>query len=697
LAIYCNASLTEPTSESDQSLRRNPRRTQESRESGVLQNKKKKENRAQKNDEEKKCKKKCKKANPPKKTIKKCGCPTSKPTSFPTQSPPTPFPTQSPPTPFPTASPPTSPPPTIPKSSPTAPVKRLKACDQQQVIFKNIAVNAADPSFKYVPDADGSYTVKQCKTDDHISGIEDSDGNQLKTTIYGYQQDDGPCTWPGKTFESITGGLTEVRWRNNIPPGPYIITSLEGKSCIDETLDWAYNIEGFKDLTVEEDSVPVVVHMHGTHSDDEYDGHATAFYTPNFAVTGPRFQVQDYFYDQLPGTMWYHDHTHGITRLNVWAGMVGFWIVRDDKDTGAVNNPLQLPVFPYEFIGVIQDHSFKENGEHFYSAFPGDPFYDLFVDPATIQILIGRPKPKLPSKVFGADGGASIIIDQRGDYNLVNGKVWPKHEVEPRNYRLRFLNGADHAIFTAIFSCELPGTTSLSYDFSTVTKLPYTVIQTDHGKNMNAKVMKDLHIENGSRYDLVIDFGQCPGGRVIMGNTGKNGVGQFGGYGDYSNAVCDTSLGVTACNPRLNNEQRLFPQPDGDDPWLICDLNLIMAFDVVLSKDTSVADNFNPSIITNPIKFPDETVVRQLLLVQAFDEFSRFQVLPGNVEKSMVPIVDFTAPGGPKITDRLQRFPDKARYRNAGLVGTPCEGSLLFKDPITEYVKLGTTEIWEIW
>jgi len=673
LAIYCSASVTEPASEGDQALRPNSRRTEESPEVEVQQKPKKKK--------KKKKKKKNKKDQEPK---------TDAPVA-PTSSPVTPTPPPVTPTPPPVT--PTSSPVT-PTSSPTAQVKRLKACDQQQVIFKNVAVNAADPSFKYIPDADGSYTVKQCKTDDHITGIEDSDGNQLTTTIYGYQQGDGPCTWPGKTFESNTDDVTVVKWRNNIPPGPYIITNLEGKSCIDFTLDWAYNIEGFKDLTVEEDSVPVVVHLHGTHSEDEYDGHATAFYTPNFAVTGPRFQVQDYFYTNLPGTMWYHDHTHGITRLNVAAGMVGFFIVRDDKDTGAVNNPLQLPVFPYEFIGVIQDRMFKDNGEHFYAAYPGDPYYDLFIDPATINVFINRPKPKLPFKDFGADEGASVIIDQRGDFNTVNGKVWPKHLVEPRNYRLRFLNGADHAIFTAIFTCVPLGTTSLSYDFSTVTKLPYTVIQTDHGKNMNAKTMTDLHIENGSRYDLVIDFSQCPNGRVIMGNTGKNGGGQFGGYGDYTANVCDSSLGVTACNPRLNNDQRLFPQPAGNDPYLICDLNLLMAFDVVLSEDTSVPDNFDPSIITNPISFPPVTNTRRLLLVQAYDEFSRFQVLPGSVDQQIVPIVDGASK---EISFGLQRFPDKARYRNAGLVEAPCEGTLLFKDPITEYVPLGTTEIWEFW
>jgi len=65
--------------------------------------------------------------------------------------------------------------------------------------------------------------------------------------------------------------------------------------------------------------------------------------------------------------------------LNVYAGLAGFYLIRDEKDTGKADNPLKLPAFPYEIPLVAQDRMFKENGELFYPAFKGDPFYGDFI------------------------------------------------------------------------------------------------------------------------------------------------------------------------------------------------------------------------------------------------------------------------------------------------------------------------------
>ena len=83
----------------------------------------------------------------------------------------------------------------------------------------------------------------------------------------------------------------------------------------------------------------------------------------------------------------------GITRLNVYAGMAGFYFVRDEMDTGKQGNPLNLPAFPYELPLVIQDRMFKENGELFYPAFPGDPY-------CTFSSLIWFPLTILPGRTF---------------------------------------------------------------------------------------------------------------------------------------------------------------------------------------------------------------------------------------------------------------------------------------------------------
>jgi FtsP/CotA-like multicopper oxidase with cupredoxin domain len=72
---------------------------------------------------------------------------------------------------------------------------------------------------------------------------------------------------------------------------------------------------------------------------------------------------------QSAGTLWYHDHALGITRLNVYAGLAGFYIIRDSQDTSKRNNPLGLPAKKYEHAYLIQDRMFKDNGDLFFPAF----------------------------------------------------------------------------------------------------------------------------------------------------------------------------------------------------------------------------------------------------------------------------------------------------------------------------------------
>jgi len=49
-----------------------------------------------------------------------------------------------------------------------------------------------------------------------------------------------------------------------------------------------------------------------------------------------------------------HDHALGITRLNVYAGLVGFYVLRDNLDTGREDNLLGLPAGQYELAYAVQ-------------------------------------------------------------------------------------------------------------------------------------------------------------------------------------------------------------------------------------------------------------------------------------------------------------------------------------------------------
>jgi FtsP/CotA-like multicopper oxidase with cupredoxin domain len=412
-----------------------------------------------------------------------------------------------------------------------------------------------------------------------------------------------------------------------------------GRSVVDTSLHWAYSLAGFEGFNIDMDGVPVVMHLHGGHSDFQYDGNPEFFFSPGYTVRGPQWVEKKYLYDngQPAGTLWYHDHALGITRLNVYAGMAGFYIVRDDFDTGMSGNPLDLPAFPYEAAFAIQDRMFKDNGELFYPAFPGDPFYADFI---TGEGAV------LPPDVFPG-GGPTALAEFFGDHMVVNGKIWPKMEVEPRNYRLRFLNGCDSRFLVAQFF-EVPAGDT---DFTNATgPLPLTVIGSDQGLASSPTVIDTLLMETGSRYDVVFDFKNVtPGNRVIMKNIG--GDEPFGG--------------------------------DIPGPQVFGETDRIMAFDVNQPLDTAVPDATPMGINFGPV-IPTPTRLRKVALFEGTDEFGRLQPLLGTAEPA---------------TDRLGNpinWPNDPVYANAGLVGQ-MEGSIAWHSPATENPALDSTEEWEIW
>ncbi len=239
--------------------------------------------------------------------------------------------------------------------------------------FASIAPNALDPGFKFEsPNNKYSIAVRQ-RT--QMTGLVDANGNPLPTTVWGYGEPrrDG-ATWPGRTFEVQSGQPIEVKWMNKLDGLPHLLP-------VDTSLHWCYSLPGYEQFTINANGVPTVPHLHGGHSDSIYDGNPEFFFSPGWEVRGPQWVEKTYTYanDQPAGNLWYHDHALGITRLNVWAGLAGFYFIRDAQDTGLPDNPLGLPAFPYELAYAIQDRMFRDTGEFFYSAYPGDPFYDDFI------------------------------------------------------------------------------------------------------------------------------------------------------------------------------------------------------------------------------------------------------------------------------------------------------------------------------
>jgi spore coat protein A len=169
-------------------------------------------------------------------------------------------------------------------------------------------------------------------------------------------------------------------------------------------------------LTTLGKQVRVMTHLHGGFVAATSDGNPAV--TPNGFGLG-QTQTVEYTNQapQMPASLlWFHDHGLGATRLNVFAGLAAAYILRDEFDTGTEPNPIGIPGGAYEIPLVIQDRQFNRDGTFLY------PRSDI--------------------------AGITWIGEYFGDTMLVNGKVWPFLNVEPRMYRFRILNGCNARIMS---------------------------------------------------------------------------------------------------------------------------------------------------------------------------------------------------------------------------------------------------------
>lgn len=512
--------------------------------------------------------------------------------------------------------------------------------------FRTDVPDALMPAFKYIPVGNSgnarNYRVSISQANNHQWGTTGGGTNPLTTSIYGYGG-----TWPGKTFEVQSGRPVQIQWENNLEPnGGHLLP-------VDTSLHWCYSLPGYTQYSIAEDGVPIVTHVHGHHSQDRSDGNPHEFFTYRWKVKGPFFRGKTSIYhnDQPAGNLWYHDHGLGITRLNVYAGMAGFYFVRDDMDTGLPGNPLDLPAWPYEKAYAIQDRMFSAAGQLFYPAFPGDPAYDGFITDEGVDLTGLAQFPSDPNGVTGNGGGPTALAEFFGDHMVVNGVAWPKQDVEPRHYRMHLLNGCDSRFMVIRFRAVAAG-----FDIPiTAPYVPFSVIGSDQGL---ASSISEIGIggtdgylvfEPGSRYDIIINFSAWNGQRIIMEN--------IGGDEPFSGDIPGTQV---------------FGETDR-----------IMAFDVVLPLDMEVPD-VSPSDISFGPDIGTVTRVRKVALFEGRDEFGRLQPLLGTAE----PAVSFN---GKPIN-----WPNTQPYIDAGLVGQ-MEGAIAWHSPTTENPALNTTEEWEIW
>lgn len=302
-----------------------------------------------------------------------------------------------------------------------------------------------------------------------------------KTLVWGYND-----SYPGPTIEAVRGTPFEVTYENNL-----YNSALLAFLPIDQTLHWADPLGCKEDPSCDPRQrytgpVPVVVHLHGGEVPSAFDGNPDAWFTPGSQIVGPGWVTNTFTYPnkQEATTLWYHDHALGITRLNVYAGLAGFYLLRDPQ-----NEPSDLPSGTYEREIVIQDRMFDTNGQLFYPE-NSDRYSD---HPFWLSMFMG-------------------------DTIVVNGKAWPYLDVEPRRYRLRFLNGSNSRIYD--LRLETAGGQA-GPDF--------WQIGTDGGL-LNTPVRKSqITLAPAERVDVIVDFTGAQGSSFILKNSNSSGSWSSGG------------------------------------------------------------------------------------------------------------------------------------------------------------------------
>lgn len=262
--------------------------------------------------------------------------------------------------------------------------------------------------------------------------------------------------YPGPMFDVQTRQPILVEWENALPPNHIF--------KIDPHIHGAMPPAP---------AVRTVTHLHGSKTTSESDGLPEKWFTPGKSV------VYSYPNNQPATTLWYHDHALGITRLNVYAGLSGMYLLRDEQERS-----LQLPSGDYEIPLILQDRTLDDQGQLVY-----DP---TFEDGKEIPAGIWAPE------FFG-------------ELPVVNGAIYPYMEVEPRPYRVRILNGANSRFFNLYLNLAKHPTDVPSL-------VPMHQIGTDGGFLGRPAALNKLLLGTAERADLIIDFTGLEGKTATLSN-----------------------------------------------------------------------------------------------------------------------------------------------------------------------------------
>jgi spore coat protein A len=599
--------------------------------------------------------------------------------------------------------------------------------------------------------------------------------------------------YPAYTIESFSNVAESVRWRNELVKDPVACKQSANpatdQACnyishllpIDQTLHWANPpAVGCRDGSNRTDCatnnpalytgpVPIVTHVHGAHVDSHSDGYPEAWWLPaannipsGYVTHGTMFDdatgtnpgnlgYADFYYrNDLPATTaWYHDHSLGMTRSNVYAGPAGFWLVRGgqydkvkDRVTGLVGVlPGPAPVAGQDVLSLnvpgnavrnsireipiaIQDRSFNDDGSLFYPA-----------NRAFFEGLGDGQVPGIPGDIasgleidFVSQGNSDIAPTWNPEaffnFMVVNGVTWPSLEVAPAQYRFRLLNGCNSRFLNlAMFV--------VNGDGSLGAEIPFYQIGAEQGFLRNV-----VRIETGfatplpgngtlpplvpgsapqqallmglaERADVLVDFSGLSNGTVVrMINTAPDEP--FGGF-DPETVPADPDTSGQVMQFVVNATSANAGGPLGASPT-----------DPVLADGSTP----NPNAATSPLNIvpkAESTNMRKVMVtrqVSLNEEESAVVCVEMNMVTGVITQVNGTPPNcpgdsmpfGPKeallgtvnLADPAAPAGIALKWTDKTGASTPvnvtmADGVTVKQINVTENPTVGDTEIWEIY
>ena len=583
------------------------------------------------------------------------------------------------------------------------------------------------------------------------------------TPLWAYGDPADPATFnnPGFTIEVTKDTMTEIKWLNQLIADPanctikrskqqttgkrpacdflpHVIQDQNGVPIVDQTLHWANPAQDCLDGIPRPDCrgasdqpywgpIPMVMHVHGAHVGPGSDGYPEAWWLPlannipkGYAREGTFFEsangadtdqarsrgyaIDMYPNDQPTTTLWYHDHSLGMTRLNVYAAGAGFWLIRDanDGETGLVSGTLPGPApkagdsaaalnTPGDAVRsaireipiAIQPKSFNADGSQYY---PADrAFFEGLGDGGTFSLNTDLMIPFLPQ----VNSDIAPVWNPEAFFNtmVVNGTTWPELDVAQERYRLRFVNASDSRFLNlAMFVVNADGSQGQEIPFYQIGSeqglLPAVVrIETGFattlpgdGSDVGSGVTpvpgtfaeQALLMGPAERPDVIVDFtGLADGTIVRIINTGPDAP--FGGFPDVP------------ADPGTTGQ--------------------VMQFVVNSALNTAGGDPSTPApalvLDTNPGGVPKlgpPSAVQDLALLEeeSADICVLFDAVTGAISQDVGAVPPLCDP----VSGSVPFGPQAAVLGVNGSGGGTVQ---LWDDPILQNPALGATETWELW